>query len=145
MDFGGVLPFVTGGAGVVFGAYGAWRSWRTDRAIRLLGERWRVTHFQRNARLLENRMPKAALDVVLRFPDGTSLSGLEGNLSRIEPGYPVKIVVFRSFGGGDLFDIEWKTHRRGRVHHARLALALALAPEPTPLVVAAAPRAGRPV
>ncbi len=140
MDLNALLPYVTGIGGLLTGAYGAWRSWRTDRALQLLGERWRVTHFQRSARLLENRMPQAALDVTLRFADGTSLSGVEGDLTRIEPGQMVKLVVFRSLGGGDLFEIEWRRRQGGRVYRSRLALA----PEPTPVVVAAAPRSGQP-
>lgn len=98
-------------------------AWRADRRTRVLSAPWSIVHFQRAAFIVENRTTRTLHDVEFGFPPGTSLSRVEGDLATAKPAGKVKILVFRSLGGGDLFEISWCVRRRsGRRRSTMLVL-----------------------
>jgi hypothetical protein len=104
------------------GGYGAWRSWRTDRALKLLGEKWRVDHFENMAWIITNRQTMTARDVVIHLPTGWRQFGLEGSPAAVGPDEFLKLKAFRSMGATtEIIEIEWRT-RGSRVRKMRVPL-----------------------
>ncbi len=97
--------------GGLAGLWGAWRAWRTERKVRLIAERWEARHFQNAAWIVTNRRAWTAVDVKIDLPKGSSLTKVEGDLAKVQPGDEIKIVVSRSSrSASEIATVTWRGH-----------------------------------
>lgn len=115
---------IGGIVGILTGAYATWRTIRTERRLNLLGEKWRVVHFQNDAWMITNRMTSTARDVELEMPNHWTRPRIAGDLTEMRPGAFVKVTSTKAGqSNSEIMTISW----RGRTRRRR-SLLVALPP-----------------